>query len=405
MKKKPIKLLCYFDYKCTTGFSTVSTNVLRGIKKQFDGVLYTDIVAINYLGQDYKTQDGRTAVFSAKNNDPDSDPFGRKFFLKMLQDHSYDLVFMIQDIGIVMPMVEVMRSIKKDKGTKAFKTIYYYPLDGTPLPEWFDDFDFFDQPVAYTEYAKHETLKAKPELEDRISVILHGVDTKEFFPLENDAAWEFRKAYFGEENAYKTIYGNINRNQPRKNIPLTISAFAEYKRKNGDDSFLYLHLDPHDSMGWDIPTIAKQYGLVYGKDYKFPSEEEMETARDAGFLNCIYNALDFFITTTSGEGFGLTIVEAMACKVPVIALRHTSITELAGVDRMWAIPSPLPYITHFDNMVRYQADPTDVVAMMRRAKDTPDRTADKVDQAFQFARSLDWKIINHQWASLFEKLV
>src|SRR2546423_653828 len=131
MKKKPIKLLCYFDYKCTTGFSTVSTNVLRGLKKQFDGALYTDVVAINYLGQDYKTQDGRTAVFSAKNNDPDGDPFGRKFFLKMLQEQNYDLVFMIQDIGIVMPMVEVMRTIKKNKGANAFKTIFYYPLDGT----------------------------------------------------------------------------------------------------------------------------------------------------------------------------------------------------------------------------------------------------------------------------------
>jgi glycosyltransferase involved in cell wall biosynthesis len=158
-------------------------------------------------------------------------------------------------------------------------------------------------------------------------------------------------------------------------------------------------------MGWDIPTIAKQYGLVYGKDYKFPLEEEMETSRDVGFLNCIYNALDFFITTTSGEGFGLTIVEAMACEVPVISLLHTSITELAGLDRMWAIGTLMPYVTHFDNMVRHQADPSVVAIMMRIAKENPDRAADKVDQAFDFATSLDWQNINKQWAALFEKLV
>jgi glycosyltransferase involved in cell wall biosynthesis len=402
---KPIKLLCYFDYKCTTGFSTVSTNVLRGLKKHFGNRLYTDVVAINYFGKDYKTQDERTAVFNCKKNDPDKDGFGRKFFLKMLQAHDYDVVLMIQDIGIVMPMVEVMRTIR-DKKKKPFKTIYYYPLDGTPMKEWFKDFDFFDQPVAYTEYAKKETVKIVPSLEEKLKVILHGVDTEVFTIIEADQAWEFRKAYFGEENAYKTIWGNVNRNQPRKNFPLTISAFVKYREKYDPNSFLYLHCDPHDPMGWKLPQICDQFGLVYGKDYKFPNREEMEAAQDAGLLNVIYNSLDYFLNTTSGEGFGLTIVEAMACGVPVISLDHTSISEIGGSDRAWLIKSGLyPYITHFDNMVRYQCDPMVVAIMMDLVMRNGGELERKCDLAYDFAQSLDWAKINEQWISLFENLV
>ena len=47
-------------------------------------------------------------------------------------------------------------------------------------------------------------------------------------------------------------------------------------------------------------------------------------------LNDIYNSVDAIITTTLGEGWGLSISEGMAVKKPVIAPDHTSISEILG---------------------------------------------------------------------------
>jgi glycosyltransferase involved in cell wall biosynthesis len=406
---RKLRMLCLFDYKCMSGFSTVSSNIVRSLKKHFDKKLHLDIVAGGYQGKNYETDDKRTRVFSAKQSDPDHDPYGRKFFLKLMQTHDYDIVFVIQDIGVFMPTVEVIEHIRKEHNKK-FKIVYYYPIDGTPFKQWFDRFDAIDVPVPYTQYAKTETLKLRPDLEEKnLPVILHGVNTSQFHPLDDETKKGFREAYFGD-NATKHIIGSVNRNQPRKDIPTTFFAFCEYRQKYNQDAFLYLHLDPHDPMGYNIPQIASQLNLKYGIDYRFPLEEEMNSAQDVGFLNCIYNSFDKFLTTTSGEGFGLTIVEAMACKVPVFAPDHTSIYELSGVQqsnprRFWVCNQLRPFVQHMDNMIRMQPDYQSMATLMDIADKNPELTKQKVEAGYEFAQSLDWSIVNKQWIELFESLI
>ena len=44
----------------------------------------------------------------------------------------------------------------------------------------------------------------------------------------------------------------------------------------------------------------------------------------------VYNAADLFIYPSSYEGFGIPVLEAMACGTPVVALNTTSLPEIAG---------------------------------------------------------------------------
>lgn len=46
-------------------------------------------------------------------------------------------------------------------------------------------------------------------------------------------------------------------------------------------------------------------------------------------LNVLYNAADLYVSV-SAEGFGLTIAEAMACGVPVVALDYSAVPEVVG---------------------------------------------------------------------------
>lgn len=412
MKKNKVRILCLFDYKCTTGFSTVSTNIIRGLKKHFQDRLHLSIVASGYSGKDYEADQGRTSVFAAKRNDPKGDLYGRTFFLQMLKAYKYDLVFMIQDANVVLPMMPVITSLRAEKIKSkdvVFKTILYYPVDSRPIKGSLSALEEINYPVAYTEYAKKETLAQVPEIEDRLSVILHGVDTNVFNPLDAEYKKEFRQAYFGD-NAGKTIIGNINRNQPRKDIPGTMLAFKHYLDHKNNNAFLYLHLDPHDQMGWNIPMLAEQIGLEWGVNYRYPLEEEMNHAQDAHYLNCIYNSLDRYLTTTTGEGFGLTILEAMACKVPVLAPDHTSISELAGggtfmANNAWLNMDFQLNASHQDSIVRYQSNHESVASLLSVIDAYPASAIEKVECAYQFAQSLQWELINKQWVELFESAI
>ena len=47
-------------------------------------------------------------------------------------------------------------------------------------------------------------------------------------------------------------------------------------------------------------------------------------------LVALFNAADVYLTTTSGEGFGLTIAEALACEVPVVSTGWAAEVEVVG---------------------------------------------------------------------------
>lgn len=407
MKQKKKNILCLFDYKGMSGFATVSKNIIRGLKKHYGKSLYLDIVSCADI-MDYTSEEGRTRVFCGRKHDPVKDTFGRYFFLKMLKDNDYDVVFVIQDLGVFLPTMEVVNTIRKDK-KKKFSVVYYYPMDSKPLKAWLpgmQQFDPADHLVPYTQYALGETLRFA-DLECMDEPILHGIDTKSFFPLAADERNEFRRAYFAE-HADKHIVGSINRNQPRKDVPTTFFTFIEYKKKYKPDAFLYLHCDRFDPMGYNIPQIGDQLGLELNVDYRYCTEDEINAAQDVGFLNCIYNSLDKFLTTTSGEGFGLTILEAMACKVPVFAPNNTSIYELSGgfeSPNMWRCDHLRPFIQHFDNMLRCQVDHERMAMIMNVADISASKTNEQVENAYKFAQSLDWEIINKQWCELFDEIV
>jgi D-inositol-3-phosphate glycosyltransferase len=407
MKKEKISLLLLMDYKATTGFATVSGNIIPYFKKHFGEALHLDIIAINYFGKAYDADGGRTRVYSAAQTGKKPDAFGRYEYLRMLAHYEYDATVIMQDYGVVLPIVEVMESINSQK-KKKFKTFFYFPVDHVPYHAQLYALEAFDRLATYTAWGHQEILRQVATVQSRLDVIPHGVDTQDFFPMAQAEKQAFRREYFGE-NADKFIIGNINRNQPRKDIPSTIFSFQLYKEKYNPNAFLYLHMNPLDQMGWNLPSILDQAGLRQDLDYKLATEKESLCPVDQ--LNRIYNSLDFFLSTTSGEGWGLSVTEAMACKVPVMAPNHTSLMEIGGTflaedeRRMWLINDLRPYVSHFDNMLRHSVDYKTVPILLDIAVRHPERTARLVDNAYQYVQTLQWEAIAGQWISVVESLL
>ena len=399
-----------FDYKATTGFATVSQNIVPELKKAFGDKLKLDIIAINYFGPVMK-EDENTMLLPASligDTEERKDAFGRHEFLRTLtmNDH-YDGIFIIQDIGVVAPIIEPLRKIQADKkkaNKKVFKSIFYFPMDCVMPKRWFDGLSFFDSVVCYTEYGRREVLKVRPDLRGKLKVILHGVNQKHFYPIlgiERDA---IRKSFFGA-NADKFIIANINRNQPRKDIPTTILGFNEYKKRYDKDALLYLHMNPKDEMGWNLYAIIEDLGLEEGKDVVFPPEGMENSGADIKLLNDIYNSADVFLTTTTGEGFGLTILEAMMCMLPVIAPLHTSITEISnGGERIFGLEESYPYCDHYDSHIREQCNYIEVAEKIDQVRNSAVTAEEKTRKAFEYARELTWASVCERWIDEFDEV-
>jgi glycosyltransferase involved in cell wall biosynthesis len=410
---KQINMLCLFDYNSITGFSTVSKNLISNWKRQFGDNLKIDIVAVNYFGEDY-SEGPNVRVISAKKKDIAKDDFGRYVFMRSLADIDYDLMFILQDLGVIIPLVPHLKKILEDKKTakrKLFKSIFYFPVDFALTPNLAVGMEFFDQLATFTEYGRKMVLNLKPELKHKIRVIPHGNNMKNYFPIESkEEVSTFRKTFFGD-NADKFIVGCINRNQSRKDIPTTIFGFMEYWETHNKNAFLYLHMDPNDPMGWDLRTILKQTPLKEGIDFMFPPETENGyKGTSVEDMNKIYNSLDVFLTTATGGGWELTVTEAMACKVPTIVPRHTSFQILGGenAERTYYIETLYPIVAMVDNIIRFQSDLYEIADILdlinKQLKEGELEVNNKVEAAYKFVESLDWKDISKKFADDIKRL-
>lgn len=409
---KQIRMIALFDYNSFTGFSTVSKNLVSNWKRTFGNDLKIDICAVNYFGEDY-SEDENIRVISAKKNDVDKDDFGRYVFMRSILDNDYDLVFILQDLGVITPIVPLLKKLKDDKreaNKKQFKSILYFPVDFALTPNLVKGLEFFDQLATFTEYGRSMFLTHRPELKTKIKVIPHGSNMKDFYPIwEANEILEFRKKYFGEANANKFIIGCINRNQSRKDIPTTIFGFMEYWEKN-PNSFLYLHCDPKDPMGWDLYTIMSQTPLKYGVDYMFAPISEGYKGHSIEQLNLIYNSLDVFLSTATGGGWELTVTEAMSCKVPCIIPRHTSFQTLGGTngERAYFLETLYPIVAMVDNIIRFQSDLYEICETLeliydQKVEDSIDLD-NRIQKAYDFVSGLDWKDIAKVFSDDIKKL-
>jgi glycosyltransferase involved in cell wall biosynthesis len=105
----------------------------------------------------------------------------------------------------------------------------------------------------------------------------------------------------------------------------TIKAFAIIA-KQIPEAVLFMHCDAEDAAAiFDLRALAFRLGVLNRLRF---TGVQWHKALDYDEMNSIYNAMDVFFLSTSGEGFGIPIVEAMSCGVPVIATDYTTTEEL-----------------------------------------------------------------------------
>ncbi|MCB0104962.1 MAG: glycosyltransferase family 4 protein [Caldilineaceae bacterium] len=151
----------------------------------------------------------------------------------------------------------------------------------------------------------------------KIAIIYNGV-AERFQPHAAATVAEFRRTH--QLPARFLLY--VGTLEPRKNLPLLLRAYARWRRESADHD---VALIVAGGKGWfygEIFQLVQELGLtawVHFPGY-IPDAE----------LPAWYNAAEGFIYPSLFEGFGLPVLEAMACGTPVICSDIPVLREVAG---------------------------------------------------------------------------
>ena len=151
---------------------------------------------------------------------------------------------------------------------------------------------------------------------DKITVLLSGVDQR-FQPASTIDQQVVRTKYQLADWPYVFSVGTV---QPRKNYGRIIEALAQL-RSTGSP----LHLVVAGGRGWlEDPIYATVQATGMADRVHFIG------FADEADLNALYSAAACVAFPSLYEGFGLPVLEAMACGVPVFTSNRSSLPEVAG---------------------------------------------------------------------------
>lgn len=197
--------------------------------------------------------------------------------------------------------------------------------------------DFF---LAISEFTKREITELLGIPEEKIHIIPCACSERMVRVEDTERLEALRKKYELPEQ-YILFVGN---NNPRKNLVRTIQSFDMLKEKT---SF------PHQLV------IAGEQGWKFDRAKALESIHHRDAVRFIGFaadedMPALYSAAALFLFPTLYEGFGIPVLEAQTCGVPVVTSNCSSLPEVAGDGAEYVDPYSVESI--FDGMRKVLSD-------------------------------------------------
>jgi len=176
------------------------------------------------------------------------------------------------------------------------------------------------QIITISEFSKKEIMDVYKIPAEKIKVVYLGYNDHDYkFIADKLAVKDQIQNKFKIDAPYFLFIGRI---EAKKNISRLIEAFSEFKRKHSNDQHKLVLIG---QPGFEHEKIKENI-------IKFKLEQAVI---ELGWLksdDCalLMNGADLFVFPSLYEGFGLPVLEAMACGCPVICSNTTSLPEVAG---------------------------------------------------------------------------
>lgn len=219
-----------------------------------------------------------------------------------------------------------------------------------------------DRVIAISDHVAEELAEAYC-LGDKVTMIPHGVDTSRFRPRD--------KMHPAVDNKKFTVV-TVGRLGPRKGIGLAIRGLATLADQNVE-----LLIGGTGRHGERLREIAREHDVddqIQFLGY-IPNDE----------LPILYSSADVFSLTSRYEGFGLVLLEAMACGTPVIA------TDVGGVATV---------VEDGENGFLINREKEAYVNSLRNAMQIPNLCS----MCREYAKRNDWEVVGGRVEEIYETI-
>ena len=214
-----------------------------------------------------------------------------------------------------------------------FEFIPYMTVDIANLPNRPNSPNIFNlYPVkrilTMTNFAEQEIYKVSPKIS--VCILPHIVDPAIFHQLPNKK--ELQNKWLNDDTSF--VIGSINANNTRKRWDILLDSFFKFAQTH-DNVILLIkttYLKPQRNFGlvpcseYDLEQLiletCQKYQLTTSKIKIF--DKELSNVE----LNELYNCCDLGLSTTSGEGWGLTPCEMALCKIPQLVPEWSSFPNI-----------------------------------------------------------------------------
>lgn len=395
-----MKLLWYGESPfIETGAGQVAKHLLPVFQEYFDEIHQ---VSVNQWWK----EENAPAGFSMTPCGPQN-CYNEQEALSEIAACEYDVLFLTADMNRIS---DLRPSIEKARA-KHIPVIMYAAIDCHIYSRhYWSILELADQAVVFSFWSKRQCHLILPELEKKLQVIYHGCEPDVFYPLPEAERLEARRSMFGiEDDMFLVI--NVNRNQVRKDLMRTMAAFHLFHMEH-PNSVLYLHSKQKD-IGGNLVGQAEYLGM----DVRSNRPEAIFTPENyhelAGMsredLNKIYNCADVCISTSTGEGWGLTTTEAMAAGTPFIGPDNTVFPEiLGGGKRGLLVPSGGPdlWVTFYgiSDTPREICSTTGMVQALEDVYQWRHTAKHRASLAREWTENHTWSQVQEQWRKLFSKM-
>lgn len=291
--------------------------------------------------EDYEpkaTKEEKKAYYSKSSNQ-----FGEFIFEHVCLDFQPDIVFDMRDYW-------QLEFSSRSPFRPYFHQVLMPTVDAEPQArQWIETYSDADAIFTYSEWAGDLLQRQSGNKVNYIGTAPPSPSSA-YRPLDKDVCR--RELNINPESK---IIGTVMRNQRRKLYPDLFYAFRKFLDTTQDNNyFLYCHT-AYPDLGWDIPELLLTHGIssnvlftyicrdtnrVFAKCYSGPITKSPFTdnfnavmcnvrhGASEEQLSTIINSFDLYVQYANSEGFGIPIVEAAACAIPVVGIDYSAMSSV-----------------------------------------------------------------------------
>lgn len=330
------KVLWLSDAGCTTGFARVTHAIGERLVEDYGHEVH--VLAVNYRGDSWPCERFghdhptplrlyRANIFSA------SDIYGQSRIIEMLGKADPDVVVTLLDPQVVLQLLLKNQYDPEQILLRYRPLLAYTPDDGVNLPpRWTTLLPKFTNVVAMSKWGQTHYTPSE--------MVYHGSDPDLFWPI-----WEkpkvtstgivcktkadCKRAFNFNPDGF--LVGRVDTNSGRKDYPALVKALWPLMKKFKDIDTHFHCEDEGMQVGIRFQAmLSREASSVDPTRFHFPGLHSSYEGWAIQDLNVLYSAFDCFVSTSRGEGFGLTLLEAATCGIPIVAQNVSAIPEVVG---------------------------------------------------------------------------